>query len=383
MLRLGIDAQSMIGWGPTGVANYAINVTRAIGGVDGDNSYVLPYFWSPRRRRPITPAQPPNFRYRRIPMPMPLVQSLERRHVNLAWDNFVGRLDACLFPGLWVRPLRRGGTVCVIHDLNHVLHPDTLPDVPGAAAAWVSNLRAALPRIAGLLAVSESVRTEIVEHFDVAATDIGIAGPAADRAVFYPRAAEDVDARRRVYGLDRPYVLHTGTLEPRKNIPALIDAFGRLDAARRRDLTLVLAGPAGWGAKTVAARIASATEDGLDVRWLNYVPLSDLAALYTGARVFAYPSRYEGFGMPALEAMACGTPVVVGTAAALREVGGGAALHVDPEDLDAFAAALERVLSDDALRADMVRKGDARVDAFSWDASARVVHDTLLRAAKS
>jgi alpha-1,3-rhamnosyl/mannosyltransferase len=325
-------------------------------------------------------VQGANFRYRRIPIPTPVVQAIERRRFDLAWDRFIKPLDACLFPGLWVRPLRHGGNVRVVFDLNHVIHPETLPAVVNAARDWIGNFERTLPALDTIFAISHAVRTEIIEHFDVDAARIEVAPPAADTGVFYPRPAGAVERVRAAYGLPGDYVLHTGTLEPRKNTPALIAAFNLL-AGGRRDLTLALAGPGGWGTADVMRAIDEAAAQGVKVRWLGYVPTDDLAALYTGARAFAFPSTYEGFGMPVLEAMACGTPVVTAAGPALREVSGGAALHVDAADTVALADALARVLDDEALRAGMIEQGHQRVAAYSWERSARLVRDALVRAA--
>jgi glycosyltransferase involved in cell wall biosynthesis len=173
-----------------------------------------------------------------------------------------------------------------------------------------------------------------------------------------------VAALRRRLGLDGPYLLGLGTVEPRKDLPTLVRAFAGL--AGELPHRLVLAGLAGWGQGTLAAAVASS---GVADRILltGYLPEADKAALLTGADVFAYPSRYEGFGLPVLEAMACGTPVVTTTGGSLPEVAGDAALLVEPGDPDALAAALAKLAADPAARSAAAARGRTRAAAFTWD----------------
>jgi alpha-1,3-rhamnosyl/mannosyltransferase len=167
----------------------------------------------------------------------------------------------------------------------------------------------------------------------------------------------------RLAGCTR-YLLALGQIEPRKNLPMLVRAFDAL-AGRHADLRLVVAGPDGWGRGEFDEAVASARH-GDRVGWLGYVSSVDRAHLLAGATVFAYPSLYEGFGHPPLEAMAAGVPVVATTAGAVPEVTGGDALLADPHDADALAGQIERVITDDDLRADLVARGHARAAEFSW-----------------
>jgi glycosyltransferase involved in cell wall biosynthesis len=181
---------------------------------------------------------------------------------------------------------------------------------------------------------------------------------------------------RRHYGIERPYVLFCGTQEPRKNLPRVLEAFRRV---AHPDLELVLAGPPGWK-EDLSDGMASL--EGL-VRPLGFVPPDDLGALYAGASVVAYPSLGEGFGLPVLEAMAHGVPVVTSAGTATEEVAGDAALLVDPIDTDAIAGAIDRVLNDADLAESLGAAGKVRAASFSWDRSAELVAAVYAEAAEA
>ena len=193
-----------------------------------------------------------------------------------------------------------------------------------------------------------------------------------------PAPAERVDSVRRRLGLHGPYLLGLGTVEPRKDLPTLVRAFATLAS----DLPhhLVLAGLAGWdGGELAAAVAASGVADRIVLA--GYVPEADKAALLTGADVFAYPSLYEGFGLPVLEAMACGTPAVTTTGGSLPEVAGDAATLIDPGDHDALAAAIAKLAADPAARQDAAARGLARAATFTWERCAEQTAAAYRRAA--
>jgi glycosyltransferase involved in cell wall biosynthesis len=223
-----------------------------------------------------------------------------------------------------------------------------------------ATIRPALRRAAALPCISEATRQDLVRLFPRAAPKASTIPLAADPAFGAPVAAPGHPS------LDRPYVLAVGTLEPRKNLERLITAWASLDDAARGDHVLALVGPRGWDDAPIlaAARAAGA-------RLLGRVSEAELRALYAGAAAFAYPSLYEGFGLPVLEAMAAGAPVVTSSVSSLPEVAGDAALLVDPLDPRAIADALRRVLTDPALAADLRARGPQRAASFSWERTAR------------
>jgi glycosyltransferase involved in cell wall biosynthesis len=193
--------------------------------------------------------------------------------------------------------------------------------------------------------------------------------PEAAGPAFHPQDAVAIEVVRRRYGLEGPFLLSVGSLEPGKNRERLLQAFARLQA-RGLKHALVVAGQRAWryeGEAPLARRLGLADS----VRFLGHVPQADLPALYSAADLFVFPSLYEGFGLPALEALACGTPVVASNVSALPEVVGDAALQVSPLDVEALADAMERLLRDDRLRSDLRERGLERAAQFSWEKAAR------------
>jgi glycosyltransferase involved in cell wall biosynthesis len=256
-------------------------------------------------------------------------------------------------------PPRRVRLSATIHDMTCWLMPELHP---------AANLRAergfaeVLRRAHRLIAVSECTRRDAARILDVPIEKIvtihsGIAEPFFQ--VDEPAIA-DVRARHR---LTRPFVLFVGTIEPRKNVEALLDAFAALPASLRDEFELVLAGPLGWAPAATLARLRSA-------RYLGYVPERDLAPLTAAATVFAYPSLYEGFGFPVAQAMAAGVPVITSNVSSLPEISGDAALLVDPRSQAELRDGLARLLLSPGLRAELAGRGRLRALEFRWSACA-------------
>ena len=311
----------------------------------------------------------------RLPDPCLTHVPLHRRSV--VWQRAVElplaarrlRLDVLHVPYNFL-PTGRARKIVTIYDLTFLRFPQTHGAVEQARLTVLTRLAA--QRADHVVTVSAASRSDIVERYGVPPNRVTVAPGAVDRSLFRPTDDAACAAFRRQRGLGRDYFLHVGTLHPRKNVPVLIEAFARLRARGRRDHHLVLVGRSDHGAgdvfRTVRAR-------GLDdvVHHLENVDAADLAATYSGATALVLPSLYEGFGLPALEAMSCGCPVLASQAGALPEVCGDAALFFDPRDPDALSARLESLLDDAALRQDLTRRGFANCDRFSWERTAALV----------
>ena len=235
------------------------------------------------------------------------------------------------------------------------------------------TLPLAVRRAAALLPISHATREDLVARFPRAAAKATVVELAADAT--FAADAPPVAAR---YGLERPYVLALGTLEPRKNLPRLIEAFAALPPALRDAHELVLVGGSGWATDEIDASIAAHREL---VRPLGHVPDEDLPSLYRGAALFAYPSLFEGFGLPVLEAMTAGTAVLTSSTSSLPEVGGDAVRYADPTDVAAIRDALAALLADPGERARLAAAGRERARGFSWERTAQATLAALERAA--
>ncbi len=256
------------------------------------------------------------------------------------------------------RPPRRPRLTATIHDLTSWI----MPEVHSAATRRADAAAAGLFRRAdGLIAVSEATKADAVRILGIASERITVIHSGIAPAFFDVPPEKIEDARRR-YGLARPFVLALGTIEPRKNIGALVSAYAAMAKSVREHFDLVLAGPLGWK--------ASAPAPSSGVRYLGYVPESSVAPLTAAATVFAYPSLYEGFGFPLAQAMAAGVPSIASNVSSLPEIAGDAALLIDPRSVSELRDGLERLLLSPSLRAELRSKGLAQARRFTWQRAA-------------
>ncbi|MFW6162366.1 MAG: glycosyltransferase family 4 protein [Planctomycetota bacterium] len=302
---------------------------------------------------------------------------LARIAYEQAWlRRHLGDADLLHAPG-YVAPVRLPVPMVVtVYDLIALRHPRL-----AKRSNWV-HYRLRLPRAARaarlIIVPSEAVAADVSQHLGIPRSRVRVVPlGVADR--FRPPAPEAVAALRERHGLAEPFVLFVGNVEPKKNLPTLIRAFAAVHREGRPH-RLVLAGARGWKCREVYALPASlGIEDA--VRFLGYVPEAELPALYGAAEAFVFPSLVEGFGLPPLEAMACGTPVVTSDAGALVETAGDAALRVPAHDVEALADALRRVLDDPALRETMIDEGRRTAARFTWSRTAEltraVYHEAL------
>ena len=254
-------------------------------------------------------------------------------------------------------------SVITVHDLAFLHYPQFLTEE--SRRYYNNQIEYAVRRAHAIAADSHATKRDLVERLNVAPEKITVIHLGLDPE-FQPRPADEVERVLVQHSLARGYVLFVGAFEPRKNVPGLLRAYAQV-----RDVPpLVLAGNTGWLFEQTARTIAELKLDSR-VRVLENFPAADLPALYTGASLLALPSHYEGFGFPVLEAMGCGTPVIVADRASLPEVAGDAALRIDPDDDASLAEALTRVLSDSTLRAELRARGLENVKRFQWETTAR------------
>ncbi len=353
--RIGIDARL---WGEprSGIGRYTRSLVDALVKAAPEMEWVL-YLDRPAA------DLPPGAQARCLPWPQRLLWTLWIAPRDLA------RRPVALFHGVtgFELPAAPGTRlVTTVHDLIPLDWPALVPRRHRWAVRCL--LGGALRRARKVIAVSEATRQQLLARYRLAPDKVAVV-PEAAAPGFAPPPPAAVAAVRDRYGLAGPYVLFVGLLEPKKNLPAVLAAVARLRTAGDWGArTLALAGAAGWGTEGLDRQVARL---GLQAtaRFLGPVPDADLPALYAGAEAFVFPSLWEGFGLPVLEAMAAGAPVVASRRRALPEVTGGAALLTEPEPA-AVAEALGRLLADRALRERMREAGLARARAFSWERTA-------------
>jgi alpha-1,3-rhamnosyl/mannosyltransferase len=241
---------------------------------------------------------------------------------------------------------------------------------PQIARYLQKELRQSLERANALITVSHCMRQELADYFNWPLQRIH-AVPLASSPQFHPRSPDALRATLARHGLEPGgYSLFVGTIEPRKNIETLLDAYGRLPLALRQRWPLILSGYHGWRSEAIHNRIAQAQQQGW-ARYLGFVASEDLPLLFAGARLFTFPSHYEGFGLPVLEAMSSGVPVVCSNSSSLPEVAGPAALMCAPDDVEGLSALLRQGLEDEAWRAAAVQQGLLHAGGFSWERCAQ------------
>ncbi len=318
------------------------------------------YGYPIRSRHRMRTVLPPGVRLAHLPMAGRPLRAAWRRTAWPPIELWTGPVDVVHGPNFVVPPSLPGTPeVVTVHDLTVVRFPELCN---ADTLQFPAMIRRAVDRGAWIHTVSQFVADEVVAELGVTADRVVVIPNGVDRDVLGdPRAGQALVGAAR-------YVLALGTVEPRKDLPSLVRAFDQL-AGDDPDLVLVVAGPNGWGADLLTTAIdRSPFAD--RIRRIGWVPEQQRGDLLRGASVLAYPSRYEGFGLPPLEAMAAGAPVVTTRAGAVPEVVGDAALLVDVGDVDALAGALRTVLTDPEVAAELVRRGHARVDRYPWDQTA-------------
>jgi len=354
-LRVAVDGTSLLGR-RTGVGHMIGGMVDALASRREVELVTFAVTW--RGRSDLARLVPPGTDAATARVPARLARSLWMRADVPKVEHWTGPVDLVHAPN-FVAPPARAPVVVTIHDLTFVRYPEMCT---ADALQYPRLIRRALARGATVHAVSDFVAGEVRDEF----------GLPPDRVVrvyagLRATAGGDPGAGRRRAGSSR-YVLALGTIEPRKNLPTLVRAFDAI-ASDHDDVQLVVAGPDGWDADAFASACASARHRS-HIRRLGYVSEPDRRDLVAGAAVFAYPSLYEGFGHPPLEAMAAGVPVVASRAGALPEVLGDAALLIDPRDQDGLAHGLATALDDEALRATLVDRGHRRAMSYTWTRAA-------------
>lgn len=359
-MRFGVDISPLTA-GRTGVGNYVFYLLKNMLSLATEDEFVG---FAATLSSLALDGLDARLKVRHVRLPTRALYAVWRRANLLPIETFAGQVDLFHATNYFVPPARKAKRVVTIHDLSFLIVPQYCsPRIVGPFSSGIAKFARESDAI---IVYSESVKNDIISRLDVPESKVSVIYLAVDDAFDQP--AEDADWLDEMYQIRRPYILFVGMLEPRKNVPAILRAFDavRSDVPHR----LVIVGARGWMYDEIF-QLHDELGLGDRVRFIGFVPGHDkLAAFYRNADLFVYPSFYEGFGLPVLEAMKCGCPVVTSKASSIVEIAEDAALLADADDWRALAEQMMRALSDDSLREELSRKGRERAAAFSWKRAA-------------
>lgn len=346
-MKIGIDVHSAH-QRKTGIGVYTQNLVAALKKVDKENQYLYYGEESPRD--------------------FSTVPRILRENTYLTARSFLDGLDVFHVPGYGVPLCSRGTLVATVHDVIGMIFPENLP--PGARLYWGTWLPWVVSRADRIVADSQCTKRDLMRLMGVAEEKIRVIHLAAEPAFRPITDALALAQVRKRFNLTKPFVLYVGTVEPRKNLERVMEAWAAVKRRTKLPHQLVVAGRLDWAYEKVSDLVRR-LEIKRDVVFTGYVRDEELPLLYNACDLFVFPSLYEGFGMPVLEAMACGVPVLTSNTSSIPEVAGDAAILVDPTDTEQMTRGIQQGLEDDALRERLRRAGPARAAQFSWEKTAR------------
>ncbi len=363
-MLIGIDASRAVAEQPTGTEIYSQRLIQELLALESPHHFRL-YFRSPPPTNEFPTAE-------LRPIPFPRLWT----HLRLSWEMMRHPPDALFVPAHVLPPLHPRDSLVTVHDLGYLHFPQAHPTIQrlylNLTTRW--NAHAAQH----ILVDSEATKADLISHCATPAQKITVAYPGIDENLAPVRNAKAIAAVKARYGISSDeYFLYLGTLQPRKNLSRLITAFAESSILHSpSSVQLVLAGKRGWLYEELFAQVDQ-WGLGEQVIFPGYVAEEDKATLLSGATAFLFPSLYEGFGLPVIEAQACGCPVVTSNTSSLHEVAGKAALLVDPTNAAAIAGAMQKVAFNQKLRGKLIESGFANARRFSWATCARIVLDVL------
>ena len=375
MKKIYIEASSFYG-NRSGVGRYGLSITEALMQLDTSDRFTLFNFLRPGRQIERDFEVPDNARITHIRwFPGRIFSLLMRKGISLPMELFgTSGADVTIFPNFisW-SSLTHKKRICVIHDVAFRFFPEYIQTKN--LAYLQRQLTKSLHRSDKVIAVSEATRQDLIKYYEVADEKVVVVPNAVDHTIFNPSAKERVVQTRKKFGIPKNYLLFVGNIDPRKNLVGLLKAYSASYASHRAALVIVGGGKWSWNSDKYKEELGKLSE--LPIYRTGFIEDNDMAALYAGAISFVYPSFYEGFGIPCLEAMASGCPVVCSNLSSFPELVGDAALQVDPKDTKAIATAITTVCNSPKLRKGMAARGLKRAAEFSWEKSAEVLLDII------
>lgn len=362
-MKIAIDVSQIL-YG-TGVSNYVKNLVTSLLAVDKKNHYFL-FGGTLRNRQKLktffSQLSSGNFTTK--------TTIISPHLANLIWNQFhilpieamTGPVDVYLSSDWAQGPTQKAKTLTIVYDLIPWLYPETLhPKIIKTHRRRMSWVKKEVNQI---IAISNSTKKDLARVVGFNEEKIGVAYPGLDHNRFVPQNKIKINQVKKKYQL-KNYILSLGTQEPRKNFPQVVAVFEKLN---QPDLELAIVGKYGWGKKL---------KNNNKIKILGYIPDKDLAPLYSGAEVFVYPSLYEGFGMPIVEAQACGCPVITSNISSMPEAAGKGAILINPQKTAEIAQALQKIITNETLRKKLIKEGTKNAARFSWEKTAQKVLKTI------
>lgn len=374
MTKIRIELSSLASKHRSGVAQYTRLLTEAL--VRTPGIYIHGHFFDFLSRQP-SPVLSKNPTHVEVNKLVPLRVYAKAQSLNVAppFDLLIPKVNLTIFPNFATWPTAKSKhTATVIHDLTYIYFPDVVEEKN------LEHLRRVVPRSIKkadfIITVSESVKNELVKELGLEPERCVVTPIPPDGTFFLTASPSDVKVTQEKYGINpnKKFIYFIGNLEPRKNLITLIEAYKLLPKEMKNEYSLILAGGKGWKTESTEQAIQQAVDSGEDIKHIGFIDQEDSPTLYQAAGLFVMPSLYEGFGMPILEAMASGCPVVASDIPVLKEVGSTFATYADPKNPEAFRDAIIKALNTPELTRDELQKNVRR---YSWSDNVQAVLNKL------
>ena len=369
-IKIFVDAEVLIVPHFSGIGHYTLELLQALDRLIDNRSDVEVtlgvYF---KRMSKVKAYGFKNFKYRSSPFPLRFNNAFKTRNMQPFYDLFFGK-HIYFFPNYTSWPLLFSKSVSIIYDLSFEYFPQYVE--PRNQKFLSDNVKKSVERSARIITISQNSKNEISEFYKLPKKHIDIIYPGIDQSMFFKWPESEVEKIKAKYGIFGKYILFVGNIEPRKNLKNLLLAYEKLDKKIRAEYSILLVGARGWLDDEIFEIIERLRLDGNHIQQPNdYVHDKHRAAFYSGASLFVYPSQYEGFGIPPLEAMACGIPTITSDNSSLPEAVGDAAKLVDANSVSDLANAINEIILSPRIQKELIEKGFRQVDKFSWDREAK------------
>lgn len=398
-MRIGFDTRALLGrswfgpgtgsvFAPAGVAGYVFNIINHLTQIDGENEYVL--FFNSFKQADISLIKDiinrPNVSLKTFHIPNKI---FDRSARFLSWpkiDSLLGGVDVFFSPHFNITPLSdKTRHVLTIHDISFEFYPEFYP-LRKRFWHWTQNVRVACQRADHVIAVSNNTKQDLISKYGLVSEKISVIYSGANIKTSQRASEHDISSVKKSYSLPNNYILYLGTLEPRKNIETIIEAFNKLKQQYANDdevkpLHLVIGGGKGWLYQRIY-KTAKQAEFKKYIHFLNYFPEKDKPALISGAKLFLFPSYYEGFGFPPLESRIFGTSVITSANSSLTEIMSNNALLVDPYNINDLTQSIRQVLLNNIAISENTLNSQKDMQNYSWNDCAEQTLNILLSAGK-